>query len=186
MDWNSMADKISLLRLNVSMIFVSLLLSMVFFSGCLRYSFSGASIPEGVNSIYIPFFANQTSSGVPDLSDRLNQALINRFINQSRLQLANNRGNTDAILEGAIVSYENAPFSVTGDDQADQNAVRIVVRGSFSFTNMEDKDAEYSKTFNGSSTYDPNDDPIQGENDAAQEALEQIANNMFNDAVSGW
>lgn len=29
-------------------------------------------------------------------------------------------------------------------------------------------------------------DPIEGEDNAADEALEQIANNMFNEAVSSW
>jgi len=164
-----------------------IIIPILLLSGCLRYSFSGASIPEGVNSIFIPFFADQSTSGVPNLSDRLNEVLINRFINQSRLQLANNRGDANAILEGTIVSYNNAPFSVTGDDQADQNQVTIVVRGMFSYTDTEEEqESEFSKTFNGSDTYDPNDDPIEGETNAAQTALEQIANNMFNDAVSGW
>jgi len=154
------------------------------FSGCLNYGFSGASIPEGVNSIFIPFFANQSSAGVPDLSGQLNEVLINRFINQSRLQLANNRGNTDAVLEGTIASYTNQPFSVTGDDRAEQNEVTIVVRGRYQYTDAEEP--EWSKQFTGAATYDPNENPIEGENNAAREALEQIANNMFNDAVSGW
>lgn len=171
----------------VQYFFIFMLTSaLLFTSGCLRYSFSGASIPEGVNSIYIPFFANQSSSGVPNLSDRLNEVLINRFINQSKLQLANNRGGADAVLEGTIVSYANAPFSVTGDDQTDQNQVSITVRGTFAFTESEDEEAGFNKTFSGSSTYDPNESPIEGENNAAQQALVQIANNMFNDAVSGW
>lgn len=157
---------------------------LLMFNGCLRYSFSGASIPEGVESVYIPFFANQSSSGVGNLSDRMNEALIDRFINQSQLLLANDRGSADAVLEGTIVSYSNAPFSISGDEQANQNQVRISVRGTFTFT--EKQEPEWNKTFSGTSTYDPNEDPIEGESAAAQEALEQIANNMFNDAVSGW
>lgn len=163
---------------------ILLLAVILLFSGCLRYSFTGASIPEGVNSIYIPFFANQSSSGVARLTDRLNEALIDRFINQSRLQLANDRGSADAVLEGAIVNYSNAPFSISGDERATQNQVRISVRGTFSYTKKQK--AEWNKTFSGSATYNPNENPIEGENLAAQEALEQIANNMFNDAVSGW
>jgi hypothetical protein len=164
--------------------FFAMILLLLCSSSCLRYSFTGASIPEGVNSIFIPFFADQSSGEVADLSDRLNQVLIDRFINQSQLQLADSRAGADAVLEGAIVSYGNAPFSVTGEEQADQNQVSISVRGTFEFTEKEE--SEWNKSFNGSATYDPNDDPIEGENTAAQQALEQIANNMFNDAVSGW
>lgn len=153
-------------------------------SGCVRYSFTGTSIPENVNSIFIPFFADQSSSGIGDLSDRLNQIIINRFINQTRLRSANSRGEADAVLEGSIVSYQNRPFSITGDQEAEQNEVTITVRATYQYTDKEQP--EWTNSYTGKATYDPNEDPIQGETNAAEEAIEQIANNMFNDAVSGW
>ncbi len=163
---------------------VLLLGTTILQSGCLRYSFTGTSIPEGVNTIYIPFFPDQSNSGFGDLSDRLNQALIERFVNQSRLQLANSESDADAVLDGSIASYSNRPFSIGGDEQATQNQIQISVRGSFQY--QSDDEALWNKTFTGSFTFDPTDDPINGEQDAADEALEQIANDMFNDAVSSW
>ncbi len=152
---------------------------------CLRYSFTGTSIPEGVNTIYIPFFPDQSNSGFGDLSDRLNQALIERFVNQSRLQLANNEENADAVLDGSIIGYSNRPFSISGNEQASQNQIKITVRGTFEY--KTEAEALWSnKNFEGNFTFDPTDDPINGEQTAADEALEQIANNMFNDAVSSW
>lgn len=163
---------------------LTLLLCFLALSGCFRYSFTGTSIPEDVNSIYIPFFADQSSSGVANLSDQLNQALIDRFINQTRLQLANNRGSADAVLEGSIISYTNEAFSITGEEQTSLNEVSISVRATFKYTHKDQ--AEWSNSFRGSDTYDTNENPIEGETNAAEEALSQIANNMFNDAVSGW
>lgn len=174
MDWNKYCSRI----------LPVLLVLLVLAAGCFRYSFTGTSIPEGVNTIFIPFFADQSSSGIGDLSDQLNRSLVNRFINQSKLRPANNRGEADAILEGSIVSYQNRPFSVTGEEVADQNQVSITVRATFSF--RDEEKPEWSKSFVGTSTYDPNEDPIEGERTAAEEALTQISNNMFNDAVSGW
>lgn len=156
----------------------------LFAGGCIRYSFTGASIPPGVNSIYIPFFPDQSNSGLGDLSNRLNEALINRFVNQSKLQLANNEEEADAILDGVITSYTNRPFSIGGDEQANENQVTITVRATFEYSSEDE--AEWSTSFNGSANYDPTTDPIEGEDIAANSALEQIANNMFNDAVSNW
>jgi hypothetical protein len=160
------------------------LLASIMLSGCLRYSFTGASIPENVNSVYIPFFADQSSSGVGNLSDRLNNALIDRFINQTRLQLANSRASADAVLEGSIANYSNGPFSITGDDQTSQNEVTISVRATYQI--IEKEQSEWNKTFSGAATYDTNENPIEGESTAAEEALGRVADNMFNDAVSGW
>lgn len=163
---------------------LAVLLIAFVLSGCFRYSFTGTSIPDDVNSVYIPFFADQSSGGIGNLSDQLNTALVNRFINQTRLQLSNSRADADAVLEGSIVSYANEPFSVTGGGQSSLNEVSISVRATFQYTDNEQ--AEWSSTFNGSDTYDTNENPIEGETNAAVEALNQVADNMFNDAVSGW
>ena len=161
-----------------------ILLVAVALSGCFRYSFTGTSIPDDVNTVFIPFFADQSSSSIGNLSDRLNQALVDRFINQTRLQLANSQAGADAVLEGSIVRYTNEPFSISGDQQTSSNEVTIAVRATFQYTSKEQ--AEWSKTFNGSDDYDTNENPIEGESTAAENALGQIANDMFNDAVSGW
>ena len=153
-------------------------------SSCLRYSFTGTSIPEGVNTVYIPFFPDQSNSGLGDLSDRLNEALIERFIAQSRLRLANTAEEADAVIDGRITGYSNRPFSITGNEQASQNQVQIRVQASFLF--KTDDSPVYDKAFSGSFNFDPTNDPVNGERDAAAEALQQIANNMFNDAVSSW
>lgn len=152
--------------------------------GCITYSFTGTSIPSDVNSIYIPFFPDRSQSGLGDLSDRLNRVLVNRFVNQSRLSLGNEQESSDAYVEGAIQSYVNRPFSVGGDQQANLNEVQITVQALFRFA--QDEEPLWNKSFTGSATYDVRTNPVDGELAAAEEALEQISNNMFNDAVSNW
>ncbi len=166
-------------------IYLLLIAAFTLQTACLRYSFTGTSIPEDVNSIFIPFFPDQSNSGIGDLSDRLNDVLLQRFVNESKLTLANSDQDADAILTGQIVSYSNRPFSIGGNEQANQNQVQIVVRATFSYTKNAESEWE-SKSFTGTFTFDPTDDPIEGEDNAADEALEQIANNMFTEAVSSW
>jgi hypothetical protein len=162
-------------------LFISL---FILLSGCISYSFTGTSIPADVETVYIPFFPDRSQSGLGDLSDRLNRALINRFINQSRLSLANDQESSDAWLEGAVQSYVNRPFSIGGNEQANRNEVQISVRATFQFAS--DEEPTYTKTFSGSATYDVIENPVEGELEAAETALQQISDNMFNDAVSSW
>jgi len=164
--------------------FILLLTAAVAIPGCITYSFTGTSIPSDVRTIYIPFFPDRSQSGLGDLSDQINQALINRFVNQSRLSLSNDRDNADAVVEGSIQNYVNRPFSVRGDEQANLNEIQITVRASFQYT--KDDDPLWNKNFSGSATFDILENPVEGELEAAREALQQIANNMFNDAVSSW
>jgi hypothetical protein len=162
---------------------ISILL-LALLSGCISYSFTGTSIPSNVSDIYIPFFPDRSQSGLGDLSDRLNRALVNRFVNQSRLSLADEQQDADSFVEGAIQNYINRPFSVGGDEQANLNEVQITVRASFQYA--EDDEPLWTKSFSGNATYDVLENPVDGELEAAETALQQIANNMFNDAVSNW
>ncbi|MCC5941345.1 MAG: LptE family protein [Balneolaceae bacterium] len=153
-------------------------------SGCISYSFTGTSIPSDVRTIYIPFFPDRSQSGLGDLSDRLNRALVNRFVNQSRLSLINDQDESDAFVEGAIQTYVNRPFSIGGDEQANLNEIQITVRATFQYAS--DDEPLWTKNFTGSATYDVLENPVDGEIEAAEAALQQISNNMFNDAVSSW
>lgn len=153
-------------------------------TSCMSYSFTGTSIPNDVNTIYISFFSDNSQSGLGTLSDRLYNALVNRFVNQSSLSLNNDQENADSWMEGSIQSYQNRPFSVGGDEQANLNEIQIVVRATFQYADSDEP--VYSKSFTGTATYDVLNNPVDGELEAASEALQQIANNSFNDAVSNW
>lgn len=171
------------MKRKASLILIPLFLLMSL-SGCIRYSFTGVAIPADVRSIYIPFFPDNSTSGLPYLSDDLTEALINRFVNQSRLNLVGNRDQADAILEGVIISYQNRPFSVAGDQRANLNRVNIGVRASFKFA--RETQPEWDKTFSGVFEFDPNEDPIDGERNAVLEAMNRVAQNMFTDALGSW
>ena len=110
--------------------------------------------------------------------------MIEQFVNQSRLGLATNLESADAFIEGQIQTYTNSPFAIGGNEQANQNQVSITVQARFQYAS--NKEALWTRSFTSSFTYDPTEDPINGELEAATETLSQIANNMFNDAVSNW
>ncbi len=160
------------------------LLLLLLGGGCISYSFTGTSIPSDVQTVYIPFFPDRSQSGLGNLSDRLNRALVDRFVNQSRLSLANDQETADAFIEGDIQSYVNRPFSIGGDEQANRNEIQISVRATFQYAS--DDEPLWTKTFSGTATYDVLENPVDGELEAAETALQQISNNMFNDAVSSW
>lgn len=161
-----------------------LLLVLLFTGGCFRYSFTGVTIPPEVRTIYIPFFQDQSGSGLGNLSDLLNDALIARFVGQTRLQLTSSPEEADVLLDGSITSYSNNPFSVAGDQRANLNRVQIAVRASYTYAASEQP--EWNRNFSGNFEYDPREDPIDGENSAAFEALARIADSMFNEAMGSW
>ncbi|MCC5933860.1 MAG: LptE family protein [Balneolales bacterium] len=171
----------SFIRLKICLAAAALSLLL---AGCFSYSFTGVSIPSDVRTVYIPFFPDNSNSGLGFLSEDLNEALVNRFVNQSRLRLSSSPDEADIIFEGTITSYRNRPFSVSGEDRTDLNRVEITVRATYQYQSRDE--AEWTRNFNGVFEFDPNEDPIDGEREAAIEALQAIARNMFNDALGSW
>lgn len=161
-----------------------LIIFSVFLTGCFSYSFQGGSIPKDVNTIFIAYFSDETGSGRAQLSDQLYRALEDRFINQSRLRLAETEGEADVVLNGTIRSYSNRPFAITSDELSNENRVTIEVSASYQYAS--EASPEWSRSFSGFANYDPADNPIQGEINATEEALEKLALDMFNESVARW
>jgi len=153
------------------------------FSGCAYYSFTGATIPENLNSIAIPLAIDNSINTIPSLSDELTELLINRFVNQTRLSLTPNEADADAVLVAEIQRYTNAPAAVSGEETAARNRVTISV--SIVYTDQVDEEELLSRSFSNFEEYDPLLG-IDGEEEAALAALENVADDIFTAATSNW
>ena len=152
-------------------------------SGCAYYSFTGASIPQRLNTIAIPLAVDNSVSPINTLDQDLTEQLISRFVDQTRLSLETNESAADATLTLRIESYENQPTSVGADERATLNRVTIRVNAVY-YDQVEDQEL-LSRTFSSFEEYEPSEG-ITGERTAAQAALENISEDIFTAATSNW
>ena len=153
--------------------------------GCGYYSFTGVAIPEHVNTIAIPVLEDRARSSLPNLGDELTEMLIGRFVSQTRLSLVSDDLGADTVLSGTIDRYDNRPASVGGQERATTNRVSITVTVVYA-DRLKNEDMISRRSFSAFGEYDPLEDGLEGESDAAREALEQIADDIFNAATSNW
>ena len=153
--------------------------------GCSSYSFTGSTLPPHVETISVPVFEDQTLSGIPNLSDSITELLIDRFVNQTRLRLVADLTDSDTILSGVVLQYRNQPAAVSGDEQATVNRVNITVSARFE-DREKGRDRVPERSFTAFGEYDPVADGIDGETEAANAALRQIADDVFTAATSNW
>lgn len=155
-------------------------------TGCGYYSFTGAALPQHVNTIAIPVLEDQARSNLPNLADQLTELLIDRFVRQTRLSLVSDESGADTVLSGAIERYSNRPASVGGQERATLNRVDITVTVQF-VDRLKGQDLIPRRSFSAFGEYDPVTEELEsGESDAASEALTQIADDIFNAATSNW
>lgn len=162
---------------------VVLLAALAFLQGCAFYSFSGASIPDHLNSVAIPLAEDRARGGPPALDQALTEALISRFADQTRLALTPDESDADAVVQATIERYSVAPAAVTTGNLAALNRVQISVRVLVS-DNVRNAPL-LDRAFQASEDFDPAEG-LSGEADAAQRAIAQIARDAFTAATSGW
>ena len=152
-------------------------------AACGVYSFSGASIPARLETVAVPLAEDRATGGPPGLDRLLTDALIERFVDRSRLVLETDEGAADAVVRSTIERYSVAPVAVTDQNVAALNRVTLSVQ-----VTVEDRVGEedlLSRSFSASEDFEPAAG-LQGEADAATTALEQIARDAFTAATSDW
>ncbi|MFO8232776.1 MAG: LptE family protein [Longimonas sp.] len=153
-------------------------------SGCGAYSFSGATIPSEIETISIPLVDDRSTNPFPALGNDLTDLLVDRFVDQTRLSLTTDDANADARLNVVVQRYSNEPTTVGADERATANRVTIEVQ--VEYLDQVNDEEFMSRSFTGSSDYSPDDDDVQGSEEAAQRALTDLADDIFSQATSDW
>jgi hypothetical protein len=162
---------------------IILLFIMVTGTSCsVKYSFSGASISPLVKTISIQYFQNRASLVQPGLSQGLTDALIDKCKAQTKLSFVNTIG--DVNFDGEITDYNTKPLTVGADAKAAMNRFTISVK--VKFTNAIEPTLSYDKTFSRYQDYDSNRNLSDVEKTLVEVIVEQLIEDIFNEAFVNW
>lgn len=109
-------------------IIVAALAVLALASSCgYRVSGTGSLLPEGVATIAVPGFINNTNEPYVDVD--VTRAVADEFIADGRLRVVD-LSVADVVLRGKVVKYEVKPLSYTAASYVQQYQVRLVVEAS--------------------------------------------------------
>jgi hypothetical protein len=152
-------------------------------TGCkVNYSFTGASIPPEVKTINVKYFPNNAMLIEPTLSQKLTDALRDKFTSETSLILVTEGG--DLILEGSIINYQTRPLALQGDDQAALN--RLTIKLDVAYTNTFDDNMSFETTFERYSDYSSDQNLTEVEEGLIEEINQMLVEDIFNKAVVNW
>ncbi len=152
---------------------------LIFLSGC-AYSFSGSSVPKHLKTIAIPLFEDQSGFGEPGLKENFTTTLITLFVNDNSLQIAE-RNTADSILEGSIVTVEDAPSIIAPGEQVSKRRVTITVRVSYQDLKLRKK--VWEKDFSNWGEYSTSGETRTV---ALTQAVNKVTDDILIETVSGW
>ncbi len=164
---------------------IPLVLALIVFYGCkMNYSFTGASIPPGTETVSIETFPNMAPIVNPMLSITLTEALKDKFMSQTSLQLINN--DADLQFSGTIVGYRNTPTAIKAGEQSQAAMNRLTITVKVKYTNTMDPKADFDTKFSRYADYESSQDLHDVENTLADEIIDQIIDDIFNQSVVNW
>ena len=153
---------------------------LIFFSACrVNYTLSGASLSPDVKTIYIKYFPKTATLGPPSLSQTFTEKLKDKFLNQTKLELTNEKA--DLNIQGSITSYVVTPQA---NEVAARNRLSITV--SVNFTNIKDEKQNFETTFTRFAEYSSLLNLATEEEKLIEEINIQLVDDIFNRAVINW
>ena len=150
---------------------------------CGIYSFTGTSIQPDVMSVTIPYFEYKALKVNPALSNQLTEALQEKFIRLTRLELVDEEGDLEVI--GAVTGYDVKATAINASEQAAQNRLTVTVK--ISFVNRKYPEESFDdKSFSAFADFDAMQQLDAVESTLCEEIVEKLCEDIFNATVANW
>ena len=165
-----------------------LLLLAIPFVGCSVYSFTGASLTSGENSISISQFYSNALLGPSNLSQVFTEKMRDYFQQNTTLTLVDANG--DLQFEGYISNYTVTPVAprVGQDNQIQVSATtRINITVQASYVNLKNSQFDFDRNFSFFADFDSEQQDLSSvEDELVEEIFDQIILDIFNESVANW
>ena len=162
---------------------VALALTAVLVHSCGIYSFTGTSIQPDVKTVTINYFEYQALKVNPSLSNQITEALQEKFLKLTRLELVDMDG--DLEITGAVSGYDVKASAVTANEQAATSRLTVTVK--VSFTNRKYPEDDFpDKSFSAYADFDAMQSLDAVEASLCEEIVEQLCDDIFNATVARW
>jgi len=151
-------------------------------SSC-SYSFKGANPPEGIKTIFVPTFADNSGFGLPNLAVDLTQLLKNKFIKDNTLEYED-KTKADGMLICVVKSVVDEALVVSGGETVSKRKITITV--NVEFQNLKKKKTLWKKDFSNWGEYDSSTGGFSKRDEGIKSAEDKITDDILLEVISNW
>ena len=161
----------------------SLVVTAFIVQSCGIYSFTGTSIDADVKTVTINYFEYLAPKMNPSLSNQLTEALQEKFIKLTKLELVDIDGDLEIV--GAVTGYDMKASAITANEQAAQNRLTVNVKIDF-INRLYPEESFESKSFSAYQDFDASQSLDAVEATLCEDIVEQLCEDIFNATVAQW
>jgi len=158
-------------------------------TGCSVYSFTGASLVNGEETISIDQFYNNALLGPSNMSQVFTERMRDYFQQNTNLTLVDNNG--DLQFEGYIASYTVTPVTPSASENNNiaqvSSSTRIEIAVQVTFTNLKNDQFDFDRSFSFFKDFETESTDLSSNEDRfVEEIFDQIIFDIFNASVANW
>ena len=150
---------------------------------CGIYSFTGTSIQPDVKTVTVNYFEYLAPKVNPSLSNDLTQALQEKFLKLTKLELVDIDGDLEIV--GSVTGYDVKATAITANESAAMNRLTVNVKINFVNRKYPEEDFE-NKSFSAYADFDATQSLDAVEASLCEEIIEKLCEDMFNATVANW
>lgn len=156
---------------------------IISFSNCWYYSFKG-TIPPHINSIAIPEFDNNTAEF--NLSEIVTEQVKVNFIRENILDVID-KEDANSVLYGNISSIQDKPLVYESSETGEQvEEYQVIIRVDIEWYDKLKDENLIEKQFTGKGEYDPTGATDDTRENAINEALDNLTEDVINAILTIW
>lgn len=139
-----------------------------------------------IKTFNIDQFSVKDAIAPPTSGLTFSEQLKTRILNNTKLSYVQDNSNADLLFSGAVIAYRLEAIS----PQANQTVAlqRLTIQISVSHTNKSDKTgkSDWNENFSRFANFPADQDLSSIENQLIEEVYDQVLDDVFNRAFSGW
>lgn len=167
----------------IKVLFLSFCVAFVVTACKVSYSFTGGTLSPEVKTFSVQFFPNRAPLVNPNLSNQFTEALKEKFRGQTTLdEIVDGEGHLN--FEGEITGYRTQALDVTANDISATNRLTVTIK--VRFVNEIEPDNDFDKSFSAFRDFDSTKQLVDVEEGLVEEILEDIIDDIYNEAVVNW
>ena len=150
---------------------------------CGVYGFRGNTPPEGINSIAVPSFIDNSGFSDPTLAEKLTQRLKVKIISDNTFRIAD-KNISDAVLNCTVTNVRDEALVISSGENVTRR--KIIVTVNVDFEDLKKQKKIWNKNFENYGEYSSSGDTFSERTAGLNIAVERISEDIIIDLTSNW
>lgn len=162
---------------------IVLLISIINGFSCGIYSFKGNNPPEGIKTIAVPLFTDNSGFAEANLKENFTESLKSKIISDNTF-LITDKTKADGLLNCIIASIKDDPLVVSGNENVTKRKITISVK--VDFQNLKKQKQIWERTYENWGEYNSSSNSFSERTSGISSAMNKICDDILNDITSNW